>query len=415
MSRVVELIKRFVTDTGQAETSVESLRLSNEPRGGNSHTTVRMTVALKNGTLDKTFYNSLMGVGIYVDDIFMATRPDGQSLRISDLSNLNSDEIFDSIEISFSFEKKPITGEQLVKTLQAETIFGLPYVLFKNWSIANLKIYYGANRDPLNLLININQQTRSYKSHPFLIDHTKSSQIEFSFIDDRSTLNTVKRPITDYLDEELMQSLTRHAYTPKVGLAISSLFPAHFFTATVPLASWDFIRTQAGLIVKEDLERHTKSQVERISRRINEVQRRQKVFHGGVELGLAPINEVETVLLFQKIALSFPKMLPGGLKVLLLDYSPKDIDSICKFQLSPNHPEETGPVEFEFSLSSFFKHGHDYRQVKLIICYTAEPLVFPYTHGGINYALDRSGPIPRLTNRLDHSSIPCLIIEDLFK
>ena len=132
----------------------------------------------------------------------------------------------------------------------------------------------------------------------------------------------------------LVISYPPQAISPKVGLTISSLFPAHFFTATVPLASWDFIRAQAGLIVKEDLERHTKSQVERISRRINEVQRRKKVFHGGVELGLAPINEVETVLLFQKIALSYPAILPGGLKVLLLDYSPKDIDSICKFQLN---------------------------------------------------------------------------------
>lgn len=415
MSRVVELIKRFVTDTGQAESSIDYFRLSNEPRGRNSYITVRIFVAFKNGIVDKTFYNSLVGVGINVDDSFMATRPDGQSLKISDLAILNSDETFNSVEILFSFEKKPITGELLIKTLQSETIFGLPSILFSNRPIVNLRIFYGANKDPLILLMNSTGQTRAYEQHPFIIEYNKSSNVEFLFINDRSTLSTIKRPITDYLDEELLQSLTRHAYTPKVGLTIRSLFPPHFFKNNIPLASWDFIRAQSKNVVTEDLDRHTKSQVERIIRRLNEVQRRKKVSYGGIDFGLEPINEVETVLLFQKIALNHSEILPGGLKVLLLDYSPRDIDSICKFQLSPNYPEETGPVEFEFSLLSFFKHGHDYRQVRMIICYTILPLVFPFSYGGINYDMDRSGPIPRLTNRLDNSSIPCLIIEDLFK
>ena len=415
MSRVVELIKRFVADTGQSETSVKSLRLSNDPRGVNTLTTVRMIVSFTNEVIDQIFLNSIVGTGIYLDDTFLALQPDGKSIKIDDISKLNNEKFFKEIEIGFSYEKKPITSEQIIKKLQAETIFGLPHVLFKNVPISNLKIYFGVNQSALQLLKESALQARAYKTHPFLSELTKVPIVEFLYIDDRSNLTTLKRPITDYIDEDLILLLTRHAYTPKVGLKICSIFPSNFFSNTVPLATWDFIRQQVSNIVREDLNRHTKSQVDRISKRIGEVQRRKKIISGGIDFGLAPINEVETVLLFQKLALMYPNKLPGGLRVELIDYSPKDIDSICRFQLSPNHPAETGPVEFEFSLASFFKHGHDYRQVKLIICYTIKPLVFPYFYGGINYSLDKSGIMPKLTNTLDNSSVPCLILEELFK
>jgi hypothetical protein len=399
MSRVIELIKRFVTDTGQSEPGVDSLQLSNVPRGENGHLVVKMIIALKDGKLSQVFHNCLLSAGIYVDDIFTAITIDGSRVRISE----------------FSYEKKPITSDLITKILQSETIFGLPTILFKNYPIAKLKIFFGANSEPINIKKNIMDQTRVYNSHPFLLSFTKMPFVEFLYVNDRSNLVTIKRPISDYVDVNLMQSLTRHAYTPKVGIKLSSIFPSNYFTSTVPLANWDFLRQQVALLVAEDLANHTKSQVDRISKRIESVQRRSKITHQGTQLGLVPINEVETVLLFQKISLNFPAMLPGGLKVSLLDYSPKDIDSICKFQLSPNHPEETGPVEFEYSLASFFKHGHDYRQVKLIICYTSNPLSFPFSHGGINYALDTSGLLPKLTNTFDKSSIPCLILEKLFK
>lgn len=415
MSRVIELIKRFITGTGQSESSVESLRLSNVPRGENGHLVVRMIVSFKNGKLDPVFHNCLLSAGIYVDDVFTALEADGSSKKISDIAHISQNNNFESLEISFSYEKKPITSDLIIKTLQSETIFGLPAVLFKNYPISKIKIYFGINSEPINIKRIVSEQTRAYNSYPYLLSFTKTPFVEFFYVNDRSNLETIKRPITDYVDVNLMLSLTRHAYIPKVGIKLSSIFPSNYFTSTVPLASWDFLLQQVALIVTEDLENHTKSQVDRISKRIDSVQRRPKITHQGSPLGLVPINEVETVLLFQKIALNFPSMLPGGLKVSLLDYSPKDIDSICKFQLSPNHPEETGPVEFEYSLASFFKHGHDYRQVKLIICYTVSPLTFPFSHGGINYTLDDSGFIPKLTNTFDKSSIPCLILEKLFR
>lgn len=415
MSRVIELIKRFVTDTGQSETSIESFQLSNVPKSDNGHLAVRMIVSLTGGKLDQVFYNCLLSAGIYVDDTFKVTSIDGNCIAISDIYCIPKDGNFKSFEIVFSYEKKPVTIDLIVKSLQSETIFGLPAELFKNKPIAKLQIFFGANNEPINIKKNTAEKTRAHDSYPYVFTFTKTPYVEFNFINDRSNFVTLKRPITDYVDVDLILLLTRHAYTPKVGIKLSSVFPSNYFASTVPLASWDFLRGQVASIVSEDLSNHTKSQVNRISKRIDSVQRRAKIIYQGAQLGLVPINEVETVLLFQKIALNFPALLPGGLKVSLLDYSPKDIDSICKFQLSPNHPEETGPVEFEYSLASFFKHGHDYRQVKLIICYKTNPLIFPYAHGGINYKLDVSGFLPKLTNTFDGTSIPCLILEKLFK
>jgi hypothetical protein len=415
MSRVLELIKRYVTDVGRGDAGVESFRLFNDPKGGGTHAPVRMSVSFRGGRVDNIFRNCLIGTGIYLDDTFSVNRLDGRSENLGSIGELPADDNCESMEIGFCYEKKPVTSDLLVKILQAETIFGLPVNLYKNFPISRLKIYFGANQAPLALSKGGPQELRVYQSHPYVFETTKAPSIEYLYLDDRANLASVKKPIVDYLNEELSQLLSRHAYTPKVGMRISSLFPASFFSDTTPLLGWAFIRQNVDAVVREDLVRHTTSQVNRISHRLREVGRRQKITYKGLDFGLMPINEVETVLLFQRIALSHPHLLPGGLKVALLDYSPKDIDSICRFQLSQNHPEEVGPVEFEYSLASFFKHGHDYRQVKLIICYTASPLSFPYAHGGISYFLDRSGDIPRLTNKADHSSIPCIIIEDLFR
>jgi hypothetical protein len=156
-------------------------------------------------------------------------------------------------------------------------------------------------------------------------------------------------------------------------------------------------------------------QVMRINERVDLVQRRSVLRSDNKDFGFCPVNEIETVLLFQKISLTAPRLLPGGLALTILDYSPRDIDAICRIQQTPAHPIEIGPVEFEYSLTSFFTHGHDYRQVKLIVCFTIAELIFPFRFGGITYDLIRAGGLPKLTNLADWSSVPCLVLEELFK
>lgn len=415
MSRVVELIKRFVAEVGRKPTSVESIRLFNNPRVEGGQTSVSLRVSFAGGAFDKSFYRSLLSGGIYVHDTFTIYRPGDESGSPVNPDQISPDGDIEVVEIRFSHEKRPVTPDAITKTLQRETIFGLPLILYKNCEISRLNIYFGANKDPIRPVKESRQQVRSYDSHPYLVETVKGYSVEFIFLDERSNLVSLRRDIADYLSEDVRLNLERHAYTSKSGLRITSLFPSSYFSSAVPLGGWSFLRDQCDAVVGQDLKNHTNLQVHRITRRIDEVQRRRRVVMGGVDLGLTPINEVETVLLFQKISFCCPDLLPGGLKVSMLDYSPKDIDSICRFQLSPNHPEETGPVEFEFSLASFFKHGHDYRQVKLIVCYTISPLVFPFAHGGLSYTLDKSQKLARLTSTSDQTSIPCLIIEDFLK
>jgi hypothetical protein len=224
-----------------------------------------------------------------------------------------------------------------------------------------------------------------------------------------------KVDIKNYLSASSLDELERHAYSPKVGLKIYSLFPSSLLNEIIPLKSWRWLIEQVQEIVQSDLTRHTRDQVKRINERISALRSRNKIVITGIELGCVPQNEVETVLLFQKISLSYPNLLPQGLSVRLLDYSPKDIDSICEVQLTKDHPPVVVPVEFEFSLKSFFSHGHDYRQVYLIICYTQKPLNFPVSIGGITYDLDKTSSLPRLINTADKTFTHCLILEDMFK
>ena len=173
MSRVIELIKRFVTDTGQLKSGVDSLQLSNVPRGENGHQVVRMIIPLQDGKLDQIFHNCLLSAGIYVDDIFTVSTIDGGRVTISDLAHINRDDNFKALEIAFSYEKKPITSDLIIKTLQSETIFGLPEVLFKNYPISKLKIFFGANTEPINIKKNTKELTRAYNSYPYILSFTK--------------------------------------------------------------------------------------------------------------------------------------------------------------------------------------------------------------------------------------------------
>jgi hypothetical protein len=413
MSRVVELIEQFVTQTRYSETSVASLRFSNEGVSEAGGCSVKIHITFCNGIFDKVLFRCLLNLGSYVDDRYVLKASDGEDVQSLQLVSLEKK--FDEISVVYTHEKKPITIDAITGLLQTRTIFGLPSVLFQNFPIANLKIFFGASQHPLSLLKTSEQQLRTYEGHPFIIEDTDSGSVDFLYLDERFTLVLKKNPIRQYISEDILLALTRHALVPKRGVRLTSLFPPELFSVDRPLYQLTQLKQRISQNVENDLEYHTISQVRRISERIAKVQQRARLFSGSIDFGVVPKNEFETILLFQKISLGNEPKLPGGLKISILDYSPKDIDAICKIQLGPNYPEETGPVEFEYALVNFFQHGHDYRQVKVIICYTVGSLVFPYSHAGIKYDLDRSGVVPKLTNDLGDCSVPCLVIEDLFR
>ena len=413
MSRVVELIEQFVVQTGQGEVSVREIRLFNELIPDTSSFNVKLEVFFHQEKFDRVFLKCLLNIGTYTDDVFRAHKSNGEITEGINL--IDSEEKTHKLSLIFTRERRHVTAPSIIQSLQSKTIFGLPSILFKNFPISNLKIYLGASEQSLALLKISPHQLQIHESHGYITEATSDGCIEFIYLDGKGCLVSQKKQTKDYLEADTSASLARHAYSPKRGLKCISLFPEHYFSTRLPLSRLPPFRAAINSVVLKELDTHTSAQVRRISRRIQSAQQRSKLKLRGIEFAPVPTNELETILLFQKIALSNADLLPGGLKVEILDYSPKDIDAVCRFQIDPNYPEETGPVEFEYSLANFFRHGHDYRQVKLIICYTLAGLNFPYLHGGITYDIDRSGLLPKLFNNLGDCSLPCLIIQDLFR
>ena len=416
MSRALEIIRRFVVDTGHKNTSVENIRINLGPLQDGSHSII-LEINFRNNTLDDVLYSCLTAIGVFTDDSFHIQRPEDTDWSLVLLHELNRAFPIKLLKIHLVRERSHLTIDSIQKTLRSSTLFGLPKKLVAGLPISKLKLYYGVNSQPLDLFADLqsNDSVNVYENHGFTHKIIATPHIEFIYINDNGNLVTKNIAIQNYLSPQVLKDLERHAYLPKVGLKIFSLFPSSFLTEVIPLKTWRWLAEHIQQIVQADLTRHTRDQVKRISDRIDALGTRDKIIHNGIDFGCVPQNEVETVLLFQKISLSNPQLLPQGLSVKLLDYSPKDIDSICEVQLSKDHPRAVVPVEFEFYLKSFFAHGHDYRQVFLIICYTQKPLNFPITIGGITYDLDKTSSLPRLTNTADKTFAHCLILEDLLK
>jgi hypothetical protein len=130
--------------------------------------------------------------------------------------------------------------------------------------------------------------------------------------------------------------------------------------------------------------------------------------------GLYPTNEHETVLLFDRILQKKGGMLLGA-AIEIQDYSPKGLDSIARFSPNLNMPIRPVAAEFEFNLKNFFLHGHDPSQIDLVMCFTMSGMEFPYEYCGITYEIDRSGPIPRLSDNVTTHKPYVFILDQIFR
>lgn len=415
MSRTLEVLKRFVMSVRDQRTSVSGIRVSNcNNRGYPYDHTVKIMFSFSDALTDGYLLNTLKGAGLYKDDTISIQLVDEPEIQTCELEKVPNSGV-SSLTVELTREVAAATSTSIIKTLRAETIFGVPFELYKGYSISQLEVFFGASRIPLEIKNNSDSSTYSYQGLPLIVEYlSDGGEIRFFYVNEHGQLIKSLHQISEYATEGIKQRLFRHNYKPKSGILINAGFTNGSHFGNPPLLEWPSLVQMVTEKISNELDENTLNQVSRISERISSVGNRPRIKFGHHDLGLRPVNEVETVLLFQKAA-SLPGFrFPDGLKVEILDYSPKDIDSICRIQLTPAHPEETGPVEFEFELRSFFKHGHDHRQVKLIICYTARPLQFPYNFGGIAYRLDYSSGLPRLSNSEDHSAVPCLILDELF-
>jgi len=415
MSRALEFIQRLVCQTGLNGTLVKSIRVSNDPVRQGLFVT-RVITEFVDSKFDELILGAISNSGHYLEDEYLLFFADESTALVKDiveLKKISADQSVKKVELAFSFEKRPLTVNALVKALQTNSIFGLPKKIIHSIPVSQVKVFFGASSNEVNLFKDSDEGVGSYEGDPYVMETTSIPYVEFICLDELGGLQYKKVGIDQYVPKEMLDELNRYSFTPKVGLKINGLFSANTLSAEVPFKSWLVLKEKCIDIVRSALSRHQQAQLERLNSRITAVSKRKRVSFLGEDLGCEPCNEVETVLLFQRMSSLNSNPFPDGMVIKILDYSPLDIDSICDVRMSRNHPTTVNPVEFEFSLKNFFLHGHDYRQVKLVICYTVAPLNFPYLHGGITYQIDNAGGIAKIKTNDGHHCFDCLVLQDI--
>ena len=415
MSRALEFIQRLICQTGVLETRIKSIRVSNDPVHNGVFVTRVMTEFL-DSMFDNTILGALTSSGHYLEDEYLLFMDDQTTLLVKDVVELRDISINRSvkmIEFGFSYEKKPLTVNSLVKSLQSNSIFGLPKKIIQSLPVSKIKIYFGANSNEVLLFKSSEENLGSFNGYAYIIETTASPYVEITCLDELGRLEYKKIGIEKYVDTALIDQLNRYSFTPKVGLKVYGLFDVSELSAEIPFTNWMVLKEKCNFLVGASLARHQHSQLERINNRIIAVSKRKRVSFQSIDLGCEPSNEVETVLLFQRMSSLINNPFPNGMIVKILDYSPQDIDSICDVKISRNHPASINPVEFEFSLKNFFLHGHDYRQVKLVICYTVSPMIFPFIHGGISYEIEKNGGLVKIKTSDGNHCFDCLVLQEI--
>lgn len=414
MSRALEFIQRLFCLTHLNATTINSIRVSNENRPAGANIT-NVGIKFNDGIFELNVLGSILHSGHYSEDYSIINYHNGSSTVCNESSFIKghiSDTNVDSIEFIFSYEKKPLLTNNLIKALQSNTIFGMPKCIVKSYAASRIELYFGANSQKIQILKDTKEQLRSFEGRGCTIEVSNVFSLEIIWLDDGGRLTSKKVDIKKYLSEDLLNNLIRYSFEPKNGLKVYGLFDSVHVQDDLPLRGWASLKEEAERLVRERLNYHLSSQLNRIEERIKEVHKRRRVSFKGADLGCEPINEVETVLLFQRMSSLPSNPFPNGMEIKILDYSPKDIDSICEFKESRNHTLRITPIEFEFNLKNFFLHGHDYRQISLVICYTVANLSSPFSHGGVNYYIDRSYPIARVVTSERECCFDCLILQD---
>ena len=413
MSRISSILVRFIQEIDPVSCAVKSIRVKSQ----HSH--------LRSGT--QFFFSKrsegdwpklislLHETGFRVGDLIglneeSAEQIDSESLKKFEDLFSTSDEIF-----LYLSDENAIHPSALVEELQKNTIFGLPVELYQNYRILHLKIYFGANSIDTKITKNnvLNEQLRAKDGVSFICCNNESGKIEFNYLTDSNKLKNKKVSVDNYLSTEIVQNTNRFKHTVKKGLTIYCFFSEAEFRVDVPFRNWTYLTELINSIASASLEAMLKNQVSAIERRISLTTQRARVFYNGEELGLVPENEQETVILYERYLAKNNYRLGQDARLKLLDYSPHGIDSVCNFSSDNNEPLTAVAVEFEFILKNFFDHGHDPRQVKLVLCYSMKSISFPYDHFGIVFDVDRTGKLPRLINTVTKNSCYVFALEDV--
>ena len=413
--RSIEFIQDLICSIGSGESSLISIRIQSE----HSNFVVSVRLTFDNFNLDKNVLKILRRSGLFVDDLV-------QIKTGTELQNINSQEIFlheinDPIEeliIFFSREERVLSQSLLMENLKNHTSLGLNGSLQQQIYASKIKFFYGVSQTPLNLNVENLGKVSLYKSYPYILNTLESGDnkiIKFVYLANNGELKEKKVNIDNYLDIEVKQKLFRYNFKPKISLSFHSLIPEDYFTSLIPLVDLIDLRNKINDLTKDSITDFLSNQVRSLEERIEGLHFRRKVYYQNSYVGLEPENEVETVLLLERITSLSSNTLPNGIRIRILDYSPRGIDAICDYSSSSSEPQMRIPVEFEYSLKNFFDHGHDPCQTKLIICYEAETIQFPYDHHGVVFEMDFSHSIPKLISRHENVYVNCLILKDIIE
>jgi hypothetical protein len=413
--RAITFLGNLISAIGQYETSLSSIRISTNRTAG---------IFIVRYELDFTDQIYDIKVNRVISSLIRSD-VDGIYVRSFEDNNFHKQEIFIAneslgaksnfgagiaIEISDDGYRFDLT--KLKNWLTSKTFYGLHPSLRKHIPANKIKIYYGAGSYQS---IDINPDRSNFiggvkDGIPFGYFPDHSRHVKFLYLNE-GVLCEKKVSIDSYINQKNKNEIDRFKIKIRFGLQIHSLFMFQEFNPEIPLSGWSFLDSQVNSKITSEISLLRSQQVERLTTRMNSMHQRRKVSISGVNLGVEPKNEIETVLLFERAFPYLKNLLPDGFLIRLLDYSPRDIDAVCEFTPSVSVPSKVSMVEFEYDLKSFFDHGHDLRQVNLIICYKMDNIHFPYNCFGSIYSLDPQEKIMILRDMSDiQVNAHCLIL-----
>jgi len=341
--------------------------------------------------------------GVYIDDEVLLDDEPSQSLS----NMLSSGELTDKAKSSITlklFNEREFNLASIAEYLREDTVFGFPRELVKNLSVSRLKIFVGASREPIDLFINPNTHVsvRSHNGSPFVVLPNSGKGIHLYLLGDDGGIKKYTLDPDKYLSTSNQLITLRYKHKPKLNFSIYSLLPQPHDFVDTPFLDFTYLVEKVNSDAERSVTEHLRRQVAQLDERLESVRTRRKVFYDNVELGIVPRSELETVLLIDRYVRQKNNSLTNGGRFKLLEYSPTGIDAIVEFAL-PGAPVAVVAAEFEYELRSFFEHGHDIRQVRVILCYSKGSLEFPFVHCGVTYYLNDRGELPIISRDCDEA------------
>jgi hypothetical protein len=331
--------------------------------------------------------------------------------KITSLTEICDVGIISTIEV-LVFSGIQYRIQDFIDLFKRKTIYGYPSRLFSNFKIKDLKIYFGANTVNQQILYdekNLIKDNIFENETEYLLFKNENESINIFYLNSDGLLSSKKLSILDFSSDDIKSKLLKYGLKPKIGFIIYILNIDFILESILNFNKFKNILNNE---LNNFIESNLKKQVNRLNSRIALAKLRETIFYENRALGFSPKNEVETIIFFTNIINStdiFKKQINS---FKFLDYSSVDIDAICEISFNENSPTTVMAVEFEYDLVNFFKHGHDIRQVGLIICFK-KSFFENFSYANTNYHIEKfSDKLPILKDNFGNS-VKCLIIDEI--